>query len=140
MAALSITAASVLASAAATLRKEYTFAATVTQGQYVYLNSSNQWALVDADGNLGCGINDLRGFAQNAGSVGQPATVCVADPDYTPGATLTNGKVIYNFTTAGAISEADIPTTAAYPIVAGVAKSTTKMNVPYSGVASGAVI
>lgn len=140
MAAIAITAASVLASAAATYRNEFSFAATVTQGQYVYLNASSQWALVDSDGNLGCGINDLRGFAQNAGAVNQPASVVVADPDYTLGGTLTNGLVVYNFTTAGAVSQADIPTTGAYPVAIGIAKSTTKINMPYSGVASGAII
>lgn len=140
MAAIAITAASVIASAAATVRSEYTFAATVTPGQLVYLNAASQWALVDSDGNLGCGINDLRGIALNGGAINQPAQVCVADPDFTPGGTLSNGLAIYNFTTPGAITFADIPTTAAYPVVVGIAKSTTKMNMPYSGVASGVVI
>jgi hypothetical protein len=138
MAAISITAASVLASAAATLRREFNFAATVTQGQLVYLNASNQWALVDSDGGLGTGINDLRGFAQNAGAAGQPACVCTSDPDYTPGGTLSNGLAVYAFTTAGAISFADIPTTAASPVFLGLAKSTTKMNFQPS--ASGVII
>lgn len=140
MAAIAITAASVLASAAATYRNEYSFAATVTQGQLVYLNAASQWALVDSDGGLGTGLNDLRGFAQNAGAINQPASVVVADPDYTPGGTLSNGLAVYAFTTAGAITFADIPTTAAYPVFMGLAKSTTKMNMPYSGVASGVII
>lgn len=140
MAAIAITAASVIASAAATIRVEFSFAATVTAGQLVYLNAASQWALVDSDGNLGCGINDLRGIALNGGAINQPAQVCVADPDFTPGGTLSNGLAIYNFTTPGAITFADIPTTTAYPVVVGIAKSTTKMNMPYSGVASGAVI
>ncbi len=140
MAAISITAASVIASAAATIRSEFSFAATVTAGQYVYLNAASQWALVDSDGNLGCGINDLRGIALNGGAVNQPAQVCVADPDFTPGGTLSNGLVVYNYTTPGAISFADIPTTASYPVVVGIAKSTVKLNMPYSGVASGAII
>lgn len=140
MAAIAITAASVVASAAATLRKEFSFAATVTAGQVVYLNSSNQWALADSDGNLGTGINDLRGFALDGGAVNQPATVCVADPDFTPGGTLSNGLAVYLFTTAGAISFADIPTTGAYPVLMGIAKSTTKMNFPFGGVASGVII
>lgn len=126
MAAISITAASVVASAAATIRREYAFAATVTAGQLVYLNSSNQWALCDTDGGLGTGINDLRGIAINGGAINQPAAVCTDDPDFTFGGTLSNGLAIYGFTTAGAITFADIPTTAAYPIYVGIAKSTTK--------------
>jgi len=126
MAAISITAASVVASAAATIRREFTFAATVTAGQLVYLNSSNQWALVDSDGGLGTGINDLRGIALNGGAINQPAAVCTDDPDFTFGGTLSNGGTIYGFTTAGAISFADVPTTAAYPVIVGLGKSTTK--------------
>ncbi len=127
MAAISITAASVIASAAATIRREYSFAATVTAGQLVYLNASNQWALVDADGGLGTGINDTRGIALNGGAINQPATVCTDDPDFTFGGTLTNGLVLYAFTTAGGITLtiADV-TTGAYPVVVGIAKSATK--------------
>jgi len=126
MAAISITAASVIASAAATHRKEYTFAATVTAGQLVYLNGSSQWALVDTDGGLGTGINDLRGIAANGGAINQPADVITDDPDFTFGGTLSNGLAIYGFTTAGAISFADIPAANAYPVLVGLAKSTTK--------------
>ncbi len=139
MAAISITAANVLASAAATIRREYLLgAASMTAGQLVYLNSSNQWALVDLDGNLGGGLNDLRGILLNGGGIGQPGAVCTADPDFTPGGTLQNGLVVYGYTTAGAISFADIPTTAAYPVCIGIAKSTTKMNLVIF--ASGVVI
>lgn len=139
MAAIAITAASVVASSAAVIRKEYTFGATVTAGQVVYLNTSNQWVLADSDAaSTGNGISDLMGIALNGGSSGQPAAVCVEDTDFTPGGTLTNGLAVYLFTTAGAISQADIPTTAAYPVVLGVAKSTSKMVL--RRVASGAVI
>lgn len=138
MAAISITAANVIASAAAVTRKEYAFGATITAGQLVYLNSSNQWALVDLDGNLGTGLNDVRGVALNGGAINQPAVVVTSDTDFTPGGTLTNGLVVYGFTTAGAISQADIPGSGAYPVVVGIAKSTTKMNL--NCFASGAVI
>lgn len=139
MAAISITAANVLASAAAVLRREYTFAyAAATAGQLVYLNSSNQWALVDLDGNLGTGLYDLRGITYNGGGIGQPAVVVTSDPDFTPGGTVSNGLVVYGYTTAGAITFADIPTSAAYPVVVGIAKSATKMNLNIF--ASGAII
>lgn len=138
MAAISITAGSVIASAAAIILSQFTFAAAVTQGQVVYKNSNNQWALADSDGALGTGINDLRGIALNGGSLNQPAQVCIADPDFTPGGTLSNGLAVYLFTTPGAMSFADIPTTAAYPVFLGLAKSTTKMNLNPS--ASGVII
>jgi len=139
MAAISITAANVQASSAATLRKEYNAGATITAGQAVYLNASNVWVLADSDAaGLGNAIDSLIGIATNGASTGQPLTVCTADTAFTLGGTMTNGKAIYLFTTPGAVSEADIPTTAAYPVVLGVAKSTTVMNL--RPVASGVVI
>lgn len=138
MAAISITASSVIASSAAVIVSQYQYAATVTAGQVVYLNSANQWALADSDGALGTTLTAVRGVALNGGAVNQPAQVCISDSDFTPGGTLSNGLAVYLFTTAGAISQADIPTTGAYPVVVGVAKSTTKMNLTF--VASGAII
>jgi hypothetical protein len=141
MAAISITPANVLGSSLAERWSQYKSAAAITAGDYVYLNSSSQWAKVDSDAGLGTGANDIRGFAENsAPGAGQPLTVIVADPSYTPGGTLQNGLAVYAFTTAGAISFADIPTTAARPIVAGLASSTTTMVVPRFGVATGVVI
>lgn len=140
MAALSVTAASVVASAQATIRREYTRAsAGQTAGQAVYLNSSNQWALLDSDASpVGPNDEGKIGILMDGGGINQPASVCVRDPDFTPGATLSNGLAVYNYTTAGSISQADIPTTGAYPVVLGVAKSTTKMNL--NPVTSGNII
>lgn len=138
MAAISITAANVLASAAAVIRREFAAGATLTAGQLVYVNSSNQWALVDQDGNLGTGLNDVRGITLGGASINQPIAVCTSDPDFTLGGTVSNGLVVYGFTTAGAVTFADIPTTAAYPVVVGLAKSATKMNLNIF--ASGVVI
>lgn len=139
MAVLSVTAASVIASSSAVISKEYTFAATVTAGQAVYLNSSSQWALLDTNAAAtGNGITDKRGIALNGGAVNQPASVCLSDPGFTPGATMTNGKTIYGSITAGGITEAEIPGAGEYPVILGVAKSTTVMNLqPF---ASGVVI
>lgn len=138
MAAISITAANVLASSAAVIRREYTSGATVTAGQLVYLNASNQWALVDIDANLGCGVSDLRGITLNGASSGQPLAVCTSDTAFTPGGTLSNGLVVYGSVTAGGITYADIPGANAYPVVVGIAKSTTVLNLnPF---ASGAII
>ena len=139
MAALSITAASVIASPSAKVIKDFKFGATVTAGQVVYLNSSSLWVLADSDAaSTGNGLADVAGIALNGGSSGQPASVCTEDTDFTPGCTLTNGLAVYLFTTAGAISQADIPTTGAYPVCLGVAKSTSKMVLRRT--ASGAII
>lgn len=138
MAAISVTAANVLASSAAVIRREYAAGATVTAGQLVYLNASNAWALVDIDANLGCGVADLRGITLNGASTGQPVAVCTNDTAFVPGGTLSNGLVVFGSVTAGGITFADIPGANAYPVVVGIAKSTTVLNLqPF---ASGAII
>lgn len=139
MADIVITPASVIASAAANIRKEYTAAATITAGQAVYLNTSNAWALLDLNAAAtGNGISDLRGIALHGAASGQPLAVCMSDTDFTPGGTLTNGLAVYGSNTAGGITQGDIPTTGAYPVVLGIAKSASKMNLqPF---ASGAIM
>lgn len=141
MAAIPITAASVLGSANAKRLSQYKSAAAITAGQYVYLNTSNAWALVDSDASLGTGVNDKRGIAENsAPAAGQPLTVVVSDPAFTLGGTLTNGLALYAFTTPGAVSQADIPTTGAKPVLVGIASSTSLLVIPENGVATGVTI
>ncbi len=141
MGAVAITAANVLGSALAERITQFKAAAAITAGQYVYLNSSSQWALADSDGALGTSPTDIRGFAENsAPGAGQPLTVVIYDPSFTLGGTLVAGQTVYLFTTAGAVSIADVPTTAAQPVVTGIASSTTKMVVPRYGVATGVTI
>lgn len=138
MADISITAANVLASANAVIRREYTAGATITAGQVVYLNSSNQWALVDSDAaSTGNGVSDLRGIALNGASSGQPLAVVTSDTSFTVGGTLVNGTTYYSSRTAGGIT-ATLPTTGDYPTILGVAISTTKINL--QPVASGVII
>lgn len=138
MADISITAANVLASSGATIRREYLAGATITAGQVVYLNSSNQWVLADSNaGATGNGVNDLRGIALNGASSGQPLSVVTNDPAFTTGGTMVNGATYYTGNTAGAISNT-VPTTGDYPTVLGLGISTTKINLqPF---ASGVVI
>lgn len=139
MADLSVTAANVIASAQATVLKDYNFGATVTAGQAVYLDSSTYtWKLVDSNAAItGNELTTIKGIALNGGASGQPANVAIKDPDFTPGATLTNGAALFTSVTAGAIAH-DVPTTGAYPTVLGIAKSTSKLNL--NPTASGAVI
>ncbi len=138
MADIVITAASVLASSTAIIERNYLFAATVTQGQVVYLNSSSQWALADSNAQLGTAITSKIGIALNGGAVGQPADVVTKDTAFTPGGTVSNGLAVYLSNTPGGITFADIPTTGAYPVVLGIAKSATTMN--FNPTASGAII
>ncbi len=139
MADISITAASVLASAQATIRREFNFGyAAATAGQHVYLDTSNLWQKVDANaGATGNELTALSGIALNGGGIGQPASVCVADPGFTPGGTLTNGSTVYSSNTAGGITH-DVPVTGVYPRSLGIPKSTTVMNL--QPVASGVII
>jgi hypothetical protein len=139
MADLSVTAASVAASSAAVVVNKYNFGATVTAGQAVYLDSStNTWKLIDSNAAVtGNELATVKGIALNGGASGQPASVCVKDTDFTPGATLTNGSPVFSSTTAGGVTH-DVPGAGAYPTVLGIAKSTTKMNL--NPTASGAVI
>jgi len=139
MADLSITAANVAASNSAVIVRSYNFGATVTQGQAVYLGPSSTWLLLDIDAaNIGTNtVATLRGISLNSGASGQPAAVCVKDPDFTPGTTLTKGSAVYGSVTAGGIAH-DVPTTNAYPVFFGMAKSTSKLNL--NPTASGAII
>lgn len=142
MAAISITAGNVIASNSAVIERGYKFGATTTAGQAVYLDTTQsppRWELLDIDANnVGTNtIATLRGISLNGGADGQPAAVAIKDPDFTPGGTLTNGSMVYGFTTAGAIAH-DVPTTNAYPVAFGLAKSTSKMNLQPN--ASGAII
>lgn len=126
MAAISITAANVLGSSLATRLSQYKSAAAITAGQLVYLNTANAWALVDSDASLGTAASDVRGIAENsAPGAGQPLVVVTADPNFTIGATSTNGATLYASTTPGSITIADIPTTGAKPIVVGILNSAT---------------
>ena len=138
MADITITAANVVASSTAVIRKEYNFGAAVTAGQLVYLDTSNKWQLSDADAaSTGNGITDLRGIALCGGANNQPAAVVVEDSDFTPGGTLTNGIAVYGSDNAGAVTH-DVPGSGSYPVSLGVAKSATKLVL--KPVASGANI
>lgn len=136
MADIAITAASVNASNQATVRKEYPFGATVTAGQLLYLDANNRWVQMDSNAAAtGNGLTDLRGVALHNGANNQPAAVCVEDPDFTPGGTLVNGLSYYASPNAGALANAADITAGNYSVFAGVAKSTTKLNLKF--VASG---
>lgn len=88
MAAISITAASVLQGADARVEHGI-FGATITQGQVCYLDAATgKMKLADADG--AAALKVARCIALNAGSDGQPGTFQMSG-DITIGATLTAG-------------------------------------------------
>jgi hypothetical protein len=127
MADITITAANVAASSTAVIKKEYNFGATVTAGQIVYLDTANKWQLGDSNAAVtGNEQTATRGYALNGGANNQPAAVVVEDSDFTLGGTLTNGSAVYESVNAGA-STHDVPTTGAYPVYMGQAKSASKM-------------
>lgn len=129
MADLSINAAAVSASNQATIRREYPFGAAIGAGQVVYLDANNRWQLMDANASVaGNNITDTRGIALCNGANGQPASVCVEDPDFTPGATVANGVSYYASPNAGAIAAAGDITTGNYATFLMVGKSTSKVN------------
>ena len=129
MADLTINAAAVSTSSLATIRREYSGGATLTAGQLVYKNASNQWVTFDSDAGSGAGANvaDMRGIALNNCANGQPLAVCTADPNFAIGATVANGVSYYGSVNTGAIT-ATVPVTANYTVHLGVAISTTRIN------------
>lgn len=89
MAAISITAASVLQGSNARVENGK-FGAAVTQGQVVYLDASDgEYKLADADSGTAA-VRVPRGVALNAGADGQPGQIQLSG-DITIGATLTPG-------------------------------------------------
>lgn len=126
MATLSITAANVLSTGS---KQQSIASVAITQGQALYmLASGNSVGLADA--NAASPQNSFVGFALNAASPGQPVTYIQTDSSYTPGATLTNGGVVWlDSTTPGAITQTYADVAAGSTVITlGVATSTTTMN------------
>lgn len=106
MADYTVTAASVLASSSATIVNG-TAGATITAGQAVYKDATDgDWNLADADTASGAGIGTQgnMGIALNGAADGQPLSVCVKDPSFTPGFTMTVGTTVVISGTAGGLA------------------------------------
>jgi hypothetical protein len=133
MANISITAASVQISATAKTDSGI-LGETGTAGQPVYKNDG-----VGMDGRLYLGdangspvTANIVGILVHGGAAGQPAVYVYDDPDFTPGGTLSlsvaaDSGVYVLSGTAGAIAPMDDLAAGMYPVILGVAKSTTKM-------------
>lgn len=135
MSDLSITAANVLAGSGATTRLG-TAGATITAGKAVYLDSSdNEYKLADCD-SATAAVRSPVGIALNGASDGQPLVVLTEGP-ITIGATMTAGIAYYLSPNAGGICPVADVLTGDYPVILGIATSTTVLdvNIQEAGVA-----
>ncbi len=131
MAALTVTAANVVADSDATVVAG-TFGDTVTAGQTVYKDASdsNKWKLADANvtaATAGSGSGSV-GVAMNGGANGQPADILTGGK-YTTGATNVVGTTYCVSPTAGGIEDDAAITSGMYKKVLGVAISAAKIEV-----------
>ena len=106
MADVSVTAANVLASSRAT-KQVYTAGATITAGQSVYFDSATNTVKL-ANANSTAATAAVIGVALHAALANQPVVICLADPAFTPGFTLslasaTGGIYLLSGTNAGGI-------------------------------------
>jgi hypothetical protein len=124
MANLTITAASVLASATA-LTGEGVAGAAITQGQPLYKDATDSKRLKLADANAAASA-EVVGISLNAGSTGQPVKYAYDDALFTPGGTLVVGETYALSATAGALCPIADLTTGDRPVVCFVAISTTQ--------------
>jgi hypothetical protein len=131
MADISVTAANVLAGANAKKRTGIA-GATITAGQVLYEDSSDSNKLKLADANASALTAKVAGIALHGAATGQPITFVEEDDDFTPGATLSlsaaadDGVYILSGTAGGIAPVGDLAS-GMYPVVLGVAKSSSKM-------------
>ena len=132
MSDVSITAASVVKGANAKTRRGRA-GATITAGQVVYEDSSDSFDLKLADANASAATANPVGIALHGASDGQPLEYVYEDDDFTPGGTLSlsaaadDGVYVLSGTAGGIAPIGDLAS-GMYPVILGVAKSTTKMN------------
>lgn len=105
MAAISVTASSVLKSSTGS-RTTGIAGATITQGQAVYVDTSDSNKIKLADANGTAPANTCAGIAENSASAGQPISYVTTDSGgFTIGATVLAGDMIWVHTTPGAITK-----------------------------------
>ena len=124
MADITITASGFIPGANAKL-KQYIAGETVTQGQTLYLKSSDN-RLYKADADLSAEAALVVGLAANGASAGQPVDYVYEDDDLTVGATLTMANVYVASGNAGGIAPFADFANGDYLTVLLVPKSTTK--------------
>jgi hypothetical protein len=136
MADISITAASVAASSAAS-KVTGVAGATITAGQVVYLDTTtNTYKL--ADSNLSAAAAKEAGIALDSATAGQPLTIVRSDPSFTLGGTVAAGAVVVLSATAGAIAPVADLATGMYTTVLGVGIGSNKIKL--QPIVSGAAV
>lgn len=118
-------------------KKTGTAGATITAGQTVYLDTSdNKYKAYDAD-SATAAVRTLAGIALHGASNGQPLTIQY-EGNITIGATVAAGVIYVGSDTAGGIMPAADIETGDYVTVIGIGISTTqiKMALIDSGVAA----
>lgn len=135
MADLSITAANVIAAAAAETENG-NLGAAATAGQVLYKAAADGlWYLAD-NNSATAAVRQATGIALNGGGIGQPVRVLRSGP-VTIGATMTAGVTYYLSDTPGGICPIADVGTGEYSCIIGIATSTTVLDVrfQYSGAA-----
>lgn len=126
MADLSVTAASVLPGATATIQTGVA-GATITAGQPLYKDSSDGNSLKPAQATST--KYQCVGIAIGGAADGQYVSYVTKDDDFTPGATVAVGVAYFVSATAGGLAPIADATTGDYVSVVMVGKSTTKCKV-----------
>lgn len=128
MADLTITAASVVAGAGASINRSGNAGETITAGQVVYKSpTSHKWMKADSD-SATAGAKVAGGIALNGASLDQPLAVLTAGP-VTIGATLTGGTGYYLSNAAGGICPVADVGSGENVCLLGLATSTTVLEV-----------
>lgn len=128
MSAVSITPGSVTIDTAypSTVERGYNAGASITAGQCVYLDSSSEWQLSDANG--AAALRTVDGIALHAAADGQPLAVAKPPTVLNIGGTLVAGTIyVSGATAAGDINPAADLTTGWYTTIVGVALTTAKL-------------
>lgn len=127
MADLTITAANVAAGSGA-VKRTGTAGATVTAGQVVYLDSSdNKYKLADCD-SATAAVRSPAGIALHASLNGQPLTILESGP-ITIGATIAASVAYYLSPNAGGICPVADLASGDYAVLLGLGASTTVLTV-----------
>ena len=128
MADVSITAANVVPGPNAVYRDGIA-GATITAGQVCYVDASDGRVKL-ADANASATTSIPAGIAVNGAASGQPVRLVVEDDDFTVGGTVAKGVYVLSANPGGIAPVSDI-TTGWFPVVVGVAISTSKMVVKF---------
>lgn len=137
MADLSITAANCVPVAGSQIGYG-TSGATITAGQAIYLeSSSNTWKLAD-NNSATAEVRLATALALTGSASGQPIAYTTPGNSVTLGATMTAGVAYYLSDTPGGICPVADLSSGEYPLVVGIATSTTVIKLSFT--ASGVVL